>query len=223
MSAGIRTLHGRIPGRPGTWEVTVDDMLITAMTCRDASAAGVTGSSITPGLFDLQINGITGINFTDASVTPDQLQHADSAIRAWGISRYCPTIITSSFETALAVLKVFAGEWGAGRLPAAWAIHLEGPWISDQDGARGIHHRELVRDVSLSEWDALQAAAGGRIRVLTLAQERHGSSRSHQEGVPGRHRRVPGAHGRVSAGDRHGRGRRCHHEHTPVQRVPASP
>ena len=97
------------------------------MACREASPAAVTGTWITPGLFDLQINGIAGINFTDASSTPDQLQRADSAIRAWGISRYCPTLITSSFETARAVIGVFAREWSAGRLPAAWAIHLEGP------------------------------------------------------------------------------------------------
>lgn len=178
MSAGTRKLLGRIPGRPGLWEVSLDDAddtLITAVACRDASAAGDTGSWITPGLFDLQINGIAGINFTDSSLTSDQLQRADSAIRAWGISRYCPTVITSSFETARAVMQAFAREWSAGRFPAAWAIHLEGPWISDQDGARGIHRREHVRDVSLSEWDALQAAAGGRIGLLTLAPERPGA------------------------------------------------
>ena len=168
---------GRIPGRPGLWEVSLEDDLITSLVCRDESFSSVKCLWLTPGLFDLQINGISGVNFTDASLTPDQIARADEVIRSSGVSRYCPTIITSSFETARAVLATFGQEWKAGRLPAAWAIHLEGPWISEQDGARGIHRREHVRGVSLSEWDALRAAAGGRIGLLTLAPEKPGAAR----------------------------------------------
>jgi N-acetylglucosamine-6-phosphate deacetylase len=166
---------GRIPGRPGLWEVSLEEDLITGLVCRDDSSPDVRGPWLTPGLFDLQINGISGINFTDPSLTPDQAARADADIRSCGISRYCPTIITSSFETATTVLAMFAREWKAGSLPSAWAIHLEGPWISDQDGARGIHRREHIRDVSLPEWDALREAAGGRIGLLTLAPERPGA------------------------------------------------
>jgi len=130
---------------------------------------------ITPGLFDLQINGIAGINFTDASLTLEQIERADALCRAGGVSRYCPTIISSSLDAARAVLSTFARAWEQGRLPGAWAIHLEGPWISDLEGPRGVHRREHVRAVSLSEWDALQRAAGGRIRVLTIAPELPGA------------------------------------------------
>ena len=170
-----RKLLGRIPGRPGLWEVSLEEDLITDLVRRDDSSAGRRGSWITPGLFDLQINGISGISFTDPSLTPEQIAEADGRIRSCGISRYCPTIITCSLETALAVLAAFARGWKEGRLPAAWSIHLEGPWISSQEGARGIHRQEHVRDVSLPEWDVLQAAAAGRIGLLTLAPERPGA------------------------------------------------
>lgn len=60
-------------------------------------------------------------------------------------------------------------------MPGARAIHLEGPWLSDLDGPRGIHRREHVRDVSMPEWETMQEAAGGRIGVLTVAPERAGA------------------------------------------------
>jgi N-acetylglucosamine-6-phosphate deacetylase len=148
---------------------------VESLERRDSSFTGERCRWITPGLFDLQINGIGGINFTDAGLRPEQAEKADALIRAGGVSRYCPTIISCSHETAMAVLTTYRQLWNEGRLKGAWAIHLEGPWISDQDGPRGVHRAEHVRDVSIPEWDELQAAAGGRIRVLTLAPERPGA------------------------------------------------
>src|SRR5208337_793032 len=168
-------LRGRIPGRPGSWEMSYADERVERLTCTDPSFLEEKCRWITPGLFNLQINGIAGINFTDASLTLEQIEQADALIRAGGVSRYCPTIISSSLDAARAVLSTFARAWEQGRLPGARAIHLEGPWISDLEGPRGIHRREHVRAVSLSEWDALQQAAGGRVRLLTLAPELPGA------------------------------------------------
>ncbi|MGO9310055.1 MAG: N-acetylglucosamine-6-phosphate deacetylase [Spirochaetia bacterium] len=148
---------------------------MTGLTCMDPSFMEEKCRWMTPGLFDLQINGIAGINFTDASLTLAQIEQADALVRAGGVSRYCPTIISSSLDTARAVLWTFTDAWEKGMRAGAWAIHLEGPWISDLDGPRGVHRKEYVRAVSLAEWDALQEAARGRIRVLTLAPELPGA------------------------------------------------
>ncbi len=168
-------LEGRIPGRAGLWELSGDADHVQELTCRDAAFTEERGPWITPGLFDLQINGIGGINFTDPSLTPEAAARADELIRAGGVSRYCPTVITCSSETARAVLRTLAGARARGLLPGAWGVHLEGPWISGEDGARGIHRREHIRDASPREWTALQEAAAGMIRVLTLAPERPGA------------------------------------------------
>jgi len=169
------TVQGRIPGRQGLWELAYAEETVGSLSCTDPSFAEDRCRWITPGLFDLQINGIAGINFTATTLDSEQLERADALIRTGGVSRYCPTIISCSLETARAVLWTFRQAWEEGRLRGAWAIHLEGPWISAEDGFRGVHRREFVREVSLSEWDALQEAAGGRIRVLTLAPERPGA------------------------------------------------
>jgi N-acetylglucosamine-6-phosphate deacetylase len=55
------------------------------------------------------------------------------------------------------------------------AIHVEGPYIATEDGPRGAHPREHVRDPDWEEFQAFQLAAGGRIRILTLAPERAGA------------------------------------------------
>jgi N-acetylglucosamine-6-phosphate deacetylase len=169
------TIQGRIPGRPGLWDVSLDGGMVQRMICRDPSFMDDRCRWITPGFFDLQVNGIAGVNFTDPDLTLDQLERADTLIRSGGVSRYCPTILSCSRDTAVSVVAKLRRAWDDGRLAGAWGIHLEGPWISEADGARGVHQREHVRDVSLAEWDALQEAAGGRIRILTLAPELPGA------------------------------------------------
>ena len=47
---------------------------------------------LTPGLFDLQVNGFAGVSFTDPAVKAADLGRADGLIRERGISRYCPTL-----------------------------------------------------------------------------------------------------------------------------------
>ena len=49
--------------------------------------------------------------------------------------------------------------------------HLEGPYISPEDGPRGAHPREHVRPPDWEEFCRLQEASGNRIRLVTLAPE----------------------------------------------------
>jgi N-acetylglucosamine-6-phosphate deacetylase len=60
----------------------------------------------------------------------------------------------------------------AERLPA---FHLEGPYLCPDDGPRGAHPREHIRDPDPDEFQRLQDLAGGRIRLVTLAPERPGA------------------------------------------------
>ena len=50
-------------------------------------------------------------------------------------------------------------------------IHLEGPYISPEDGPRGAHPAAHVRAPDWDEFQALQEAAEGLIRLTTLAPE----------------------------------------------------
>src|SRR5207248_2337185 len=58
---------------------------------------------------------------------------------------------------------------------AVAGIHLEGPYISAEDGPRGAHARRHVRPPDWDEFRRLQDASGGRVRLLTLAPEHDGA------------------------------------------------
>ena len=60
---------------------------------------------------------------------------------------------------------------------AILGIHMEGPYISPHDGARGAHPREHTREASVEDFKRRQEAADGRIRLVTLAPEVPGALR----------------------------------------------
>lgn len=132
---------------------------------------------ISPGLFDLQINGHGGTWFGSENITPDKVIQTIEPHYRFGITRLCPTLITNSF-TALqngfdAIRRACEQErWVDSMVPGC---HLEGPFISSVDGPRGAHPIEHVRPADWDEFQKLQEAAGGRIRLVTLAPEVDGA------------------------------------------------
>lgn len=140
----------------------------------DTPAANV---FLSPGWFDLQVNGFAGYDINAPDVEPAMV--AGMVRRLWqeGVARCCPTIVTQSFEhiarCARAVALACAQD---AQIAASVAgIHLEGPYISPLDGARGAHPREHVRPASWDEFARWQEAAGGRIRLVSLAPETPGA------------------------------------------------
>lgn len=120
-----------------------------------------------PGLFDLQVNGFGGIDFNAPGLTDDQVDAALARMRATGVTRCLPTLITSSFDEFSAAARVIARM----SRDAIAGLHMEGPYISPEDGARGAHRREHVIAASVEDFRRRQDAAGGRIRLVTLAPE----------------------------------------------------
>src|SRR5438552_14807538 len=55
--------------------------------------------------------------------------------------------------------------------PAMEAFHVEGPYISPEDGPRGAHPARWVRPPDLEEFRRFQEAARGHIRLITLSPE----------------------------------------------------
>jgi N-acetylglucosamine-6-phosphate deacetylase len=173
--------RGRIPGKPGLWAVETESTgsfpgaRISRLACEDPSDRRQRCPWITPGLFDLQVNGIAGTSFTDPDAPPEALAAADALLRGRGISRYCPTVITRDRDTTRRALARLAQAMAAGHMSGAWGIHMEGPYISPEDGYRGVHRREFVRVPDWDEFLLFQAAAAGRVRIVTLAPELPGA------------------------------------------------
>jgi N-acetylglucosamine-6-phosphate deacetylase len=128
---------------------------------------------VAPGLFDLQINGYGGVWFSDRLLTAEKVLKAVEPYFAHGVARLCPTLITSSFETLSAGFAAIraACEQHAWLDHVVAGCHLEGPYLSAEDGPRGAHPQGQIRPADWAEFGALQKAAGGRIRLVTIAPE----------------------------------------------------
>ena len=125
---------------------------------------------------DLQVNGFAGVDFNDSATTVEDYQRALSTIWTTGVTRLFPTIITADLAKMRHCLETaaFAAEMPVMG-PSIAGIHLEGPWISPQDGPRGAHPRQQVRGPNREEFSSLQEAARGRIKIVTLAPEVDGA------------------------------------------------
>jgi N-acetylglucosamine-6-phosphate deacetylase len=160
-----------------TIDIDCRDGVIAAIVPAGTGPVECSAGWVAPALFDLQINGCDGKAFASEDLTIADVAHVVSVCRRHGIGGLCPTLITSSFEA----LRHGFATLGAActRDPALDrampCFHLEGPFISPDDGPRGAHPLEHVRRPDLDEFHKLQEAAGGRIRLLTLAPERPGA------------------------------------------------
>lgn len=120
-----------------------------------------------PGLFDLQVNGFGGVDFNNPTMTGGDVLRAIDLIRATGVTRFLPTLITSSFERFAQCARTLT----RANHEAIVGLHMEGPYIAAEDGPRGAHPREHVSRASIDDFERRQEAAGGKIRLVTLAPE----------------------------------------------------
>jgi len=132
---------------------------------------------VAPGFFDLQINGYGGVWFCDPDLTEDAVLTVLQQYLTHGVTRLCPTLITTSQEALCAGLSAIRRAcereaWANLMVPGC---HVEGPFISAEDGPRGAHPREHVRPCDWNELEAWQVASGGRVCLVTLAAEAIGA------------------------------------------------
>ena len=127
---------------------------------------------IAPGFIDIQVNGFAGADYNDPNSSPESIAHSIRCMYATGITRFFPTVITGSPENMSGALRNLAAVRESipeGR--AMEAFHVEGPYISPDDGPRGAHPRHCVRPPDYDEFRRFQDAAQGHIRLLTLSPE----------------------------------------------------
>ena len=132
---------------------------------------------IAPALVDIQVNGFAGFDLNVATVTSEDVSAMVRALWRVGTGFLCPTVVTGSFEgignSLRAILK--ACEVDSRVAHSVLGIHLEGPYISAEDGPRGAHPLEHVREPDWDEFQRWQDIAEGQITIVTLAPEKKGA------------------------------------------------
>jgi len=130
---------------------------------------------LVPGFVDLQVNGYFGVELAAADFT-GWLTVA-RRLAETGTTAFMPTVITSPLDEMAEALrraaeyhaKLADGSQGARVL----GVHAEGPFISPV--RPGAHNPEWIANPDPAAIEALIAAGGGNLRMVTLAPERDGA------------------------------------------------
>ena len=132
---------------------------------------------LSPGLFDLQVNGYAGIDFNDARLTPAALDHALRAMLDAGVTRCLPTLITAAEPDLAARFAALDAAVAASRLGPAMVpgYHLEGPFLNPAPGFAGCHPPGAMVPPDPALLQRLTAGLRRPVLLLTLAPERCGA------------------------------------------------
>jgi N-acetylglucosamine-6-phosphate deacetylase len=178
-SVGIALLRGRHYATGQVVELEARGDRISAMHALDKQTdSGDSLPWLAPGFVDLQSNGYGGQEFTSPELTVDKVVAICNQQAIFGVTKFCPTVTTASFETIAHSLRTIARtlrESPAARGVIA-GIHLEGPYISREDGARGAHPLEHCRQPDWDEFQGFQDVGEGSVRILTLSPEYAGAA-----------------------------------------------
>lgn len=131
------------------------------------------GAIVLPGFVDEHIHGAGGSDAMDG--THEALATIARTVAAEGTTSFLATTMTQSPENIRQALEAANAymetpERGARLL----GIHLEGPFIAAKH--KGAQPLEYVAKPSVEVFEGYQAAAGGHIKIVTLAPEETGAS-----------------------------------------------
>lgn len=133
---------------------------------------------IIPGFVDLQVNGYKGVDFSSKELTEKSFIYACQELISHGTVFFLPTIITNTPEVYQKNLGIISSCINDPEffhhIPG---IHVEGPFISPEDGARGAHNKEWVRKPDINFLDQLFQWSEGKIKLLTIAAELEGADK----------------------------------------------
>ncbi|SDO37542.1 N-acetylglucosamine 6-phosphate deacetylase [Paenibacillus sp. yr247] len=128
---------------------------------------------IGPGLVDLQINGYDDDDFSSFPIDCERIKRITRKLWREGVTSYFPTVTTNSNENLKMALTTIASACAEDPTTAACigGIHLEGPFISPEDGPRGAHSLAYVQSHDWDLFQGWQESAKGLIKLLTLSPE----------------------------------------------------
>ena len=124
-------------------------------------------------MIDLQINEFAGVDFNSDNLNGEELLRASRSLKDIGVRKFLPTLITAPTDklksrAANLVQLIEENEELNEMIPG---IHMEGPFISKEDGYRGAHPLDGVCLADLEIVKGLEDACAGKLLLFTLAPE----------------------------------------------------
>jgi N-acetylglucosamine-6-phosphate deacetylase len=130
------------------------------------------------GLVDLQVNGYKGVHFSDINLTRDDFVMACRGVFEAGTTAFLPTMITSTKEVYEHNLSIMAAVLQEAEFRGKLlGFHIEGPFISAQDGARGAHDTQWITKPDLEYLKQLIDWSDDQVKLLTIAADPDGAEK----------------------------------------------
>jgi N-acetylglucosamine-6-phosphate deacetylase len=166
ICAGTMVIDGQVC-RPGWLQTSGRRVLACGPgSPPEAADANFPDSIVVPGFIDMHVHGGGGASYTEAhgiaGAAAFHLQHGTTTTLA--------SLVTVAPAELIAGVRALAEQTRRGAIAG---IHLEGPWLSPAHC--GAHDHAQMRDPEPAEIDAVLAAGGDAIRMVTLAPELPGS------------------------------------------------
>lgn len=137
-----------------------------------------------PGLVDLQVNGFKGVDFSSPDLIEEKFIQASRMLLNNGTTSFLPTIVTSQEDVYRKNLSVMAKVIDMPEFAGCLlGIHVEGPFISPESGAYGVHNPDWIRKPDINFLDKLIDWAQGKIKIITIAAEVEGAEELTQHAV----------------------------------------
>ncbi len=129
------------------------------------------GYTVLPGLIDMHIHGCAGHDTGEA--TFEALNAMSECLVKRGITSFCPTSMTLSFDELTAIFRNVAESRDAVSGAYIHGINMEGPYIAMSK--KGAQNGDFVRNPDKEEFLRLFDGCGGLIKVVDIAPECDGA------------------------------------------------
>lgn len=123
-----------------------------------------------PGLMDIHFHGCVGHDFCDG--TPEALEAMAAYELSNGVTSICPASMTLAEDTLLGIFsnaKAFCEKEGS----TLCGINMEGPFLNE--AKKGAQNAAFLHKPDISMFQRCQEAAGGLIKLVTIAPEEPGA------------------------------------------------
>ncbi|HOK05450.1 MAG TPA: hypothetical protein PLN24_09370, partial [Victivallales bacterium] len=130
------------------------------------------------GFVDLQVNGLKGVDFSSEKLTRDAVVFLCEELRRNKTIAFLATIITCPHKLLLRNIELISSAFKYEIVrKTLLGFHLEGPFISKVDGARGAHNPDYVSENRISWLNEVVKSSQGKIKIITVSAEQKGICR----------------------------------------------
>lgn len=127
------------------------------------------GCYVLPGLVDIHSHGALGMDFSDGN--PADLQPLGHYYASCGVTSFLSTTMTLQEQPLTRAMQAVRNFRSSSAKCAG--VHLEGPFLNF--AKRGAQNPDNLRVPDIDMFDRLNAASGGKVKLVTIACEEPGA------------------------------------------------